>query len=71
MIYLILATFAVIALLEIPRMVSQKWWRELIVFCCLFVSALISCIVLVVDGTLPSPLVWILKFMQDTLHLSY
>lgn len=55
MILLLIMTFVVIALLEVPDLIRQKYWRELTVFSFLFAAGFILALLLSFGVKIPSP----------------
>jgi hypothetical protein len=53
MIVLILLGFVIVALLQIPDLIRNKWWREMIAFTILWFTGLILSIILSLGITLP------------------
>lgn len=55
MLFLLIAVFMVMLLLEIPTLIRQRYWRELAVFLFLTLGALIPSLLLTAGFHLPSP----------------
>ena len=71
MIILLIMTFVIIALLEIPELVKKEYWRELVAFSILLVLSFVLSLLLVIGVELPSPSKGIEYIVKDLLHLSY
>ncbi|SMC90090.1 hypothetical protein SAMN02745168_0261 [Papillibacter cinnamivorans DSM 12816] len=68
---LLLAVFAVIALSEVPTLIREKRWRELIAFSALYGLALFYASSLTLGAPPPSPIRLIMYFIKDVLHIGY
>lgn len=70
MVLLILA-FLAIALFDAPKLIKAKKWKKLVVFSGFFLTAFIMGFLLVLRVNIPSPILAIQHFIEDTLHLHY
>ncbi len=64
MIIALLVVFGLVLWLEVPGMVKQKWWRELVVFGLIWGLALVVTVAQTYDLPLPNPtkgLIYIFK----------
>lgn len=71
MIFLPIIVFILIALSEIPELVRQKYWPELIVFSFFLLFAFVLSLLTTINVDIPSPERTILHVFKDILHLSY
>lgn len=55
MIFWLLAVFLLVLWLEAPKLLKQKWWRELAVFTFIWCLALVVTVAQVYDLPLPNP----------------
>lgn len=55
MIVLLIATFAVIALIEVPRLIKKKYWRELIAFSVILTIAFVISVLQLMHIEIPNP----------------
>ena len=53
MVILVVIGFVVIALMEIPGLVQQKYWRELVVYCALLVPGFVMSVLLALGVNIP------------------
>lgn len=72
MIFIILLPFyTLIALLQIPGLVREKNWHDLVIFSCFLAFAFLFSLLLGLDVKIPSPLKLIQEKIQDPLNLHY
>lgn len=71
MMILLILVYAAIYLLQVPSLVREKNWRELIVFSCFLTLAFIFGLLLNIGVKIPSPLKFIQHEIQDPLNLHY
>lgn len=71
MIILLMITFAVIGIIEVPGLVKQKHWRDLAVFSAFFIFAFILALLQSMGIKIPSPIKGIVYLIKDVLHLNY
>jgi hypothetical protein len=71
MIFLVILVFGAVALLQIPALVKQKYWRELIAFSLLHIIAFTLSLLYVSGVLLPSPMPFLKYVVQDVLHIKY
>jgi hypothetical protein len=71
MIILLILVYTTIALIQIPRLVKKKYWRELVAFSCFLVIAFIFSLLLGMGMKIPSPLIIIQHEIQDRFDLHY
>ncbi len=70
MFIVVIIIFIIIALFELPLLIKEKQWRELIVFSGLFVFAFIIAILQSIGIDIPNPIKGIISFLKY-IHLSY
>lgn len=63
--------FITIALLEMPKLIKEKLWREFIVFLGFFFLAFTISFLMAVGVKVPSPTAWMEYFVKEVLHLNY
>ncbi len=71
MILVLVLVFAAIALLDIPKLVRMKYWRDLAVFLFFYALSFTLFFLYFMDVPLPSPIKGIIFILKDVLHLSY
>ena len=71
MIFLLITVFIGIILFEVPSLIRNKHWRELIVFSSLLSVAFILSLLQILDVKVPSPSEGINFLIRDVLHLNY
>lgn len=71
MIILLLIGFAGIALLDAPKLIKSKSWKELTVFSILFIFAFTISLLQIWGIKFPSPIKGIQYIIKDLLHLNY
>lgn len=71
MIFLLILVFIVIGLIEVPVLIRNKHWRELIAFSFFLLVAFIMTLLQTLGVKLPSPLNSINYLIKDILHLNY
>jgi hypothetical protein len=68
---IVILIYIFIAILQVPSLIKQKFWKEFIVFSFLYVTAFVLSIMYVLDFDLPSPYRAIRYLIKDILHLNY
>nr|WP_045576672.1 hypothetical protein [Desulfosporosinus sp. I2] len=71
MTFLLMSVFLGIILFEVPKLIRNKHWRELIVFSSLLSMAFILSLLQILDVKVPSPFEGINFLIRDVLHLNY
>ena len=71
MIILLIIGFAGIALLDAPKLIRNKNWKEFIVFSKFFVFAFTIAFLQTLGVNIPSPIKGIQYIIKDVLHLNY
>lgn len=71
MIILLILLLAGIILLEVPSLIRQKYWRELVVFSLLLSFGFLVSLLHILDVPLPSSTKMITYLIRDVLHLNY
>lgn len=71
MIIVIIGSFTIIALMDMPELIKNKYRVDLTVYLLLFVLALILSLMLMIGATVPSPIMWFEHIIKDVLHLNY
>lgn len=71
MIYIVFCVYILIALLQIPSLIKQKYWRELTVFSIFLSLAFVFSLLLILGVEIPSPLRMIQHGVQDRFNLHY
>lgn len=61
---LLIVAFAALALIQIPRLVRKKCWRELFFFCLFFVFSFAVSLLQAAEVKLPSPAKGIKAFLD-------
>ncbi|MCX7714329.1 MAG: hypothetical protein N2171_01155 [Clostridia bacterium] len=71
MIVLVIIAFALIAWLDVPKLINRKEWKDLIVFSIFYIFAFIIASLQAFKVEIPSPILGIQFFIEKILHLSY
>ncbi|TGE34602.1 hypothetical protein [Desulfosporosinus sp. Sb-LF] len=71
MILLLVSVFIGIILFEVPNLIRNKYWRELIVFSILLSIAFTMAMLETMGVKLPNPSLIIDWLVRDVLHLNY
>ena len=71
MIFLLITVFIGIILFEVPSLIMNKHWRELIVFSSLLSMAFILSLLQILDVKVPNPSEGIDFLIREVLHLNY
>jgi len=71
MIALLLIAFMIIAYVNVPPLIREKQWHDLIVYCAFFTAALTLSVLLVLGVNIPSPIKGVQYVIKDILHLNY
>jgi len=67
----VLLGFAGIAACNLPELIKDKQWRDLIIYSILFTLVFTIAVLMALDITIPSPIKAIQAFFRDVLHLSF
>jgi len=71
MIILLLIAFALIAIMDLPKLIKEKQRKEIVVYLSLFAFAFTISFLLVIGIQIPSPVTGIKYIVKDILHLNY
>jgi len=71
MVFLLVCAFIGVILFEVPSLIRNKHWRELIVFSIFLSIAFVLALLATIGVKLPSPARGIDYFMENILHLNY
>jgi len=71
MVFLLVSAFIGVILFEVPSLIRNKHWRELIVFSIFLSIAFVMALLATLGVKLPSPSKGIDYFVKDILHLNY
>ncbi len=71
MIILLAMVFLIILIIEAPKLIVNKYWKELIVFLSLLSLAFILTVLVILGVDIPSPLEGIEYLIDDILDLSW
>ncbi len=71
MILLLLVSFAGIALLDVPKLIKSKEWKDLAVYSFFFIGAFTLCVLHTFGIDMPSPIKGIQYVIKDLLHMKY
>ena len=69
--FFVVIAFAGIAALDLPDMVKNERWRDLIVYSVIFLLVLVLGVLMALDVQVPSPIKAVQAFYRDVLHLSF
>ncbi len=70
-IYLLITIYIFIAAMQIPSLIKQKYWRELVAFSLFITLAFTFSLLISLDVKIPSPLKVIQYDIQDKYNLKY
>lgn len=71
MIILLAMVFLIILIIEAPKLIRNKFWKELIVFLSLLLLAFALTVLHILDVKIPNPLNGIKYLIDDILDLSW
>lgn len=71
MIFLLVATFAVLVMLEVPGIIQEKQWSSLAVYSVLMTLAFVVCLMYVLDVDIPNPVKNTQYYIKDLFPFSY
>lgn len=71
MILVLALVFLIIVIIEAPKLIINKYWKELIVFLSLLSLAFALTVLVILDVDIPSPLKGIEYLIDDILDLSW
>lgn len=71
MIFPLIATFIVLILLEVPKLLRERNWRELTVYAMLMGFAFAISLILTAGINMPMPGRVLQQFLKDYLQLNY
>lgn len=71
MVFLLIFIFIIILLIEVPNLVNNKYWRELIVFTIFSLTAFILSLLCILNLPIINPVYIVTYFVKDILHLNY
>lgn len=63
--------FAVVAAVNVPGMVKEKLWKELLKYAAMFLVVFALAVLVALDVNVPSPIKGLMTFYRDVLHLSF
>jgi hypothetical protein len=70
MIILVVSVYLVIALVQMPALIKEKHWRDLIAFSFFTAAACTLSLLYILGSKIPSPFIAVHKIL-DILHLHY
>lgn len=68
---LVMIGFAAIAAANVPGMVKEKLWKELLKYAVCFLAVFILAVLVALDVHVPSPMKGLMIFYREVLHLSF
>ncbi|SDH89696.1 hypothetical protein SAMN05443529_12170 [Desulfosporosinus hippei DSM 8344] len=71
MLFLIVCAFSGVILFEVPSLIRNKYWRELVVFSALLSISFIIVVLQTLGFQLPSPAKGLDYIVENVLHLNY
>lgn len=71
MIMVLALVFLIILIIETPKLIINKYWKELIVFLSLLSLAFVLGVLVILDVRIPSPLDGVNFIIDDILDLSW
>jgi hypothetical protein len=71
MIIIVIGSFTIIALMDMPELIKNRYRLDLVIYLLLFILALIFSLMLMVGAVIPSPIKWFEHIIKDVLHLNY
>lgn len=71
MIIFLIIAFALIAFMDLPKLIKEKRKKDIIVFSSFFIFAFTIAFLQTIGVDIPSPIKGIQYIIKDVLHLSY
>jgi hypothetical protein len=71
MLFLLIIFFIAVVFFEVPNLIKNKYWRELIVFSSLLFASFILTILQITGVIVIYPAKYIIYLIKDILHLAY
>lgn len=74
MVFLVIIIYAALALIDVPRLIKKKYWRDLIVYSALMALAVMATLFRVLDVNVPNPVrqtQYVAKWLFEQIHLTY
>lgn len=68
---LVLIGFAAIAAVNLPGMVKEKLWKELVKYLAVYLAVLLPAVLIALGVHVPSPIKGLMWLYRDVLHLSF
>lgn len=68
---ILLLIFASMAYIQVPGLVKNKYWKELIAFSAFFVASFVLSILYVMDINIPSPIKGVKYIIEDVFNIKY
>jgi len=69
MLIVVILGFALLALIQVPAMIKNKWWHDLTVYSVIYGLALASFMLYALDKPIPSPIKILTVFMEGIYQL--
>ncbi|AFQ43430.1 hypothetical protein [Desulfosporosinus meridiei] len=71
MLLLLISAFLGVVLYEVPNLIRNKYWRELVVFSVLFSLTFMLALLQTLGFQIPSPAIGVDYLVEDILHINY
>jgi len=71
MIALLIVAFAVILLIQVPKLIKKKYWRELLVYSVLMTLAFVMCLLYALHVDIQNPVKNTQYYIKDLFPFSY
>lgn len=68
---ILLLIFAFMVYIQVPSLLKNKYWKELITFSAFFIAAFILSILYVMDINIPSPIKGVKYIIEDVFKIKY
>jgi hypothetical protein len=71
MILLAILTFIIIAMMDLPGLIKNRYKRDILIYSVFFIMAFISSFLFISGKTMLSPNMWFEHVIGDIFHLNY
>lgn len=71
MIFLLIIIFIGITVFEVPELIKNRYWRELIAFLAFLTAAFVISLMYIMNLPIPNPMKGLEYLIKDVLHLNY
>lgn len=71
MIFLLIIIFIGITVFEVPELIKNRYWSELIAFLAFLTAAFVISLMYIMNLPIPNPMKGLEYLIKDVLHLNY